>query len=108
MIYWLISLLALCVFAIGVVVGARCEEAALRYREQRLYLERRRVNAQIRALHAHNEVNKLVVYAQNELRQNALAHAQDMPFVVEPEFEHAAIPSQRNGAKEHRSQPAAG
>lgn len=105
--YWLIALLALCVFAIGVIVGARCEESALQYRERRLYLDRRRVNAQMRALHAHNEINKLIDYAQDELRQNALAQAQDMPFVVEPQFEHAPIPNQRNGAKPHRPQPAA-
>lgn len=56
----LILLLDFSVFAIGVLVGVRCQEINLRGRERRLAGERRRVNAQIRALQAHHEVNNVI------------------------------------------------
>ncbi len=56
----LILLLGFSVFAIGVLVGVRCQEINLRGRERRLAGERRRVNAQILALQAHHEVNNLI------------------------------------------------
>lgn len=80
--YVLIFLLAFCIFVFGVLMGVRCQEINLRCRERRLAEERRRVNAQIRALEAHHEVNNLIWQARNELRQDALVKAQDMPFVI--------------------------
>lgn len=56
----LILLLGFSVFVIGVLVGVRCQEINLRSRERRLAEGRRRVNAQIRALQAHHEVNNLI------------------------------------------------
>lgn len=90
--------------AIGVFVGVRCQEINLQNRERRLAEERRRVNARIRALHAHHEVNNLIWQARNELRQDALLQAQDMPFVIDHELEFLTVPSQRNGAKLNASQ----
>jgi hypothetical protein len=74
--YALILLLAFLVFAFGVLVGVRCQEINLQGRERRLAGERRRVNAQIRALEAHHEVNNLIWQARNELHQDALVDAQ--------------------------------
>lgn len=79
----LIFLLAFSIFAIGVLVGARCEEINLRSRERRLAGERRRVNTQIRTLQAHHDVNNLIWQARNDLRQDALLRAQNLPFIIE-------------------------
>ncbi|MCA1670742.1 MAG: hypothetical protein LC799_00565 [Actinobacteria bacterium] len=97
--YALMFLLASGVFAIGVLVGVRCQEINVQGRERRLAGERRRVNAQIRALHTHHEVNNLIWQARDELRQNALVYAQDIPFVIDHELEAFAVPKQRNGTK---------
>lgn len=51
-----IALIAFIVFAIGVLIGVRCQEINLRQRERRLLEERRRVNEQICALNARLEL----------------------------------------------------
>lgn len=55
----LVFLLSSTIFAVGILVGVRCQEINLRVREQRLADERRRVNAQICALQTRHEVNNL-------------------------------------------------
>lgn len=100
--YTLIFLLALGVFAIGVLVGVRCQEINLQGRERRLAGQRRQVNAELRAIQTHHEVNHLVWEARDELRQNAMARARQMPFVIEHEPE-VMVPRQRNGTKLHRA-----
>lgn len=80
--YATIFLLGFGIFVFGVLVGVRCQEINLRCRERRLARERRHVNAQIRALEAHSEVNNLIWQARKELRQDALVKAKDMPFVI--------------------------
>lgn len=94
----LILLLGFSVFAIGILVGVRCQEINLRGRERRLAEERRRMNARIRALRTHHEVNNLIWQARNELRQAALLQTEDMPVVIDHELEVRAVPSMRNGA----------
>lgn len=101
--YVLIFLLAFTIFVIGVLVGFRCQEINLRGRERSLAGERRRLNAQIRALQAHHDVNDLIWQARNESRQAALLQAQDMPF-VDHELEILTVPSKRNGTKLHPTQ----
>lgn len=49
----LIILTAFIIFTLGLLAGVRCQEINLRRREQRLSAERRRVNAQICAINAH-------------------------------------------------------
>lgn len=100
--YTLIFLLASGVFAIGVLVGVRCQEINLQGRERRLARQRRQMNAELQAIQAHHEVNHLIWEARNELRQNALVHAQHLPFVIEHEPE-VMVPRQRNGTKLHRA-----
>jgi len=80
--YTTILLVTSCIFVFGALVGVRFQEVNLRGRERRLAEERRRVNAQIRALAAHTEVNNLIWQARNELRQDALMNAQDTPFII--------------------------
>ena len=100
--YTLIFLLASGVFVVGVMVGSRYQEINLQGRERRLAGQRRQVNAQLRALQAHHEVNQLIWEAQDELRQNALTHAQGRPFVIDHELD-VVLPRQRNGTKLHRA-----
>lgn len=56
----LVFLLSSIIFAVGILVGVRCQEINLQARERRLSDERRRVNAQICALQTRHEVNKLI------------------------------------------------
>lgn len=100
--YALIFLLVLSAFAIGVLVGVRGQEINLQGRERRLASQRRQVNADLRAIQAHHEVNHLIWEARDELRQNALVHAQGRPFVIDHEID-VVLPQQRNGTKMHRA-----
>lgn len=99
----LIVLLVSGAFAIGVLVGARGQEVNLQGRERRLASQRRQINADLRAIQAHHEVNHLIWEARDELRQNALVHAQGRPFVIDHELD-VVVPQQRNGTKLHRAQ----
>lgn len=58
--YELVFLLSFIIFAVGVLVGVRCQEINLRVRERRLADERRYVNSQILALQTWREVNNLI------------------------------------------------
>lgn len=97
--YALTFLLVFSIFVVGVLVGVRCQEINLQGRERRLAGERRRVNAQIRALQAHREVNNLIWQARNELREAGWLQARGMPFVIDHELEVLTVPSQRNGPR---------
>lgn len=102
--YIVIAILTFSVFAIGVLVGVRCQEFNIRGREQRLAEGQRRVNARIRALQTHHEVSNLIWEARNELRRDALLQANDISFITDREFELLTVPSQRNGVKSHPTQ----
>lgn len=102
--YALLVVLAAFVFAIGVLVGVRCQEINLAGRERRLTADRRRVNDKLRAIGAYHEVNNIIWEAQDELRRNALVKAQDLPFVLDHELDFPPVPSQRNG-RTHRPAP---
>lgn len=101
----LIVLVVACmIFAFGVLIGIRCQEVNLQGRERRLAKERGRVNAQIRALKAHHEVNSLIWHAQNELRQAALLEVLDLPAVIDQTLDSPAERITKSGPDSALSQ----